>query len=294
VNKDLFKNLLTLHGFDYYESGDEISLICPLCSPHHHNRRTTLYVNSVTDRWICHRCEPRQAGGNLKGLLRLLGLPEQELETQPAKDWPWIWSPKKQEPELEQPVTLPAEFRRDWQSSMTGQTVWNYLRGRIPPDKLLQIGVGYCTIGKLAGCAVFPVVVNREMKFWQARKVAYNTEPKYIGHSSGRSKVLYGYDWLQDNTVILTEGIFDALNVTNGIGLLGKTITDGQIVLLAAKQIENVTVMLDGDAFSAAIRVGKDLRLKLWTLKKIEILRLPVGKDPGNSQIDDAVERIRL
>jgi len=190
-------------------------------------------------------------------------------------------------------IELPTGFRTDWATTLTGRAVLHYLKSRLPPGAVKVSGVGYIINGQLAGCAVFPIYINKELKFWQARKVVYVEEPKYTSPPGAKSTVLYGYDWLTSNRAVLTEGIFDALNTENGVALLGKTISDEQIKLLAAKNISDVTVLLDGDAWRTAHSVAHRVAERLWTADHVRVARLPYGKDPATASKFEEILTIR-
>jgi DNA primase len=105
----------------------------------------------------------------------------------------------------------------------------------------------------------------------------------------GKSEVLYNIDIAkQYDTIIVTEGAFDAINVgPNAVAILGSMISQNQISKLLKTKAKKIIMMLDPDAIDKA----------LMSCKKLEGL-IPVylsvveAKDPGEAsraQIDEAI-----
>ena len=283
--------LQLLHRYNIqYRAGttDEVSLNCPRCSPRHTGHKQTLYINTRTFNYTCFRCEPKNAGREVKSFLRLFKLERyaEQANNQPANEqdlWSTIFGNKNTVTPAANKIELPEGFRTDWHATLTGQAVLRYLKSRLPPGAVRASGAGYIISGQLAGCVVFPITINKDLKFWQARRVIYAREPKYISPPGTKGTVLYGYDWLTGDEATLVEGIFDALNTPNSIALLGKTISDEQIKLLAAKNIRTITVIMDGDAWATTQAVARRVADRLWTVEHVYAGRLPREKDPATA-----------
>jgi hypothetical protein len=180
-------------------------------------------------------------------------------------------------------ASFPEGYRTDFGATITGRAIAKYLKKRNIRNSLIrELRVGYSIEGDCNGAAIFPLFMKGELVFWQARRVLFQATNKY--HSSKLDKsVLYGYDWLEGNSVYVVEGIFDAIALKpHSVGLLGKTISDHQIAHLADKRVENVSVVLDGDAWGKGRELAQQIRSKLWTVRKVVALRLKPKLDPGD------------
>jgi len=190
--------------------------------------------------------------------------------------------------EIGKPLELPVGFRTDWKASHIGSMIYKYLRGRRLSKKIIQsYQIGFVARGDLCGAAIFPVYLNSELRFWQARYVVFlKRGQKYFGTPGIHSHdFLYRYDKITTENITLVEGVFDAISV-GGIGIFGKVISDTQIALLSKKKIKFVDVLLDGEASDDAEQIAARLRSKLWTLKRVKVIYLPLKKDPSNFKGD--------
>lgn len=292
--------LLTQHGIHVAATSTaEIGIQCPRCSPLHQNRRLTLYLNQQTGRWLCYRCEPRLAGRDLKSFLRLFQLEHYatQLTTPIITQHTFEHTTAFNTPapaNAPSTINLPTGFRRDWQATNTGKIVLSYLKTRLSTAAITASQVGYTIGGHTAGCAIFPIMLHKQLQFWQARQVVFNnSQLKYINPPGAhKSQVLYGYDWLSPRQpAVLVEGIFDALSTTNAVALFGKTISNHQIALLAKKHIVNVQVRLDGDATAAARYLANQLIDKLPNVQTVTIAQLAPEDDPATTaQITNLIQ----
>lgn len=283
-------------------SDSEIAIICPACNPTYKNNRTTLYANADTGSYICFRCKGVASRGgqdhnsrikSLGKLLDLLGLSTNK-ESLLGGDIPvGSLSDLRQviasigsnatPQETGKPIELPDGFRTDWKASRIGNTVFKYLRGRGLSRRVIQrYQIGFVARGDLCGAAIFPVYMNGELRFWQARHIMFPSGDKYFGCPGIHShNMLYRYDQITSKKILLVEGTFDALAV-NGVALFGKVLSDTQVALLSKKRIKYVDVLLDGEASEDAEKIALKLTSKLWTARKVRVLYLPLKKDPSN------------
>ena len=166
--------------------------------------------------------------------------------------------------------SLPDGYRTDFKTTITGKKIYRYLSvdRQIPGRLIEELQIGYAIEGDCAGAAIFPVIMKGELVFWQARRVMFQVGNKY--HSSSLNKnVLYGYDWSRGSSAYIVEGIFDAIALKpNSLGLLGKTISSQQIALLAERNITDVSVVLDGDAWEKCQQLARQIRLKRTVRKE--------------------------
>jgi DNA primase len=103
------------------------------------------------------------------------------------------------------------------------------------------------------------------------------------------SHVLFNFN--NQNHVIITEGIFDALRVgDNGVALLGKIIKKEQLNIILKSKVKKVTILLDKDAFKDANLISDKLSGFSFEVR----LAFPnTSKDPGElrpEQIDEIIK----
>lgn len=79
-------------------------------------------------------------------------------------------------------------------------------------------------------------------------------------------------------TLVLCEGVFDAVWLPNSAALLGSSISDAQVQLVPRLVTQEVIVLLDGDAHAKANVIARKISLQ-WA-GKVSVARLPHGKDP--------------
>jgi DNA primase len=138
-------------------------------------------------------------------------------------------------------------------------------------------------INEWSGRLIFPVYINKECVGFVSRAV-YSGAPKWK-HPSGFSvsNYLYGYDFINDEEVVLVEGVFDVISLRKhkiqAVALFGKNLTDNQLYLLLEKNIKKVYLCLDGDVKDEELKKIYN-KLKGWVL--VEVLKLPCNKDPDD------------
>lgn len=84
--------------------------------------------------------------------------------------------------------------------------------------------------------------------FWQGRSIT-SSEPKYMSSPWPKGDAIWNPNALNDNHVIICEGVFSAIAVgSHAIALCGKTITEPQAKRIVKASIPKITIMLDADA----------------------------------------------
>lgn len=292
--------------------GNELSMRCPKCGPTHDNDRQTLSINVVSDLWNCFRCESSFRGRKLQvpRLLDALGLDslipvfsEDEVVIEDDslnKLRQRLLYDDKVEKEYSPIVTLPDGYRKDWEGTNIGMMLRKYLsENRNLSDRCIRkYEIGYSIEGKYAGGVILPLFMKGKLRFWQVRRVLLRGgAPKYDSPPIDKS-VLYGYDDIDKRHVIVVEGMFDKLAVgESSVAVLGKSITDEQISLLAKKSVSRVTVVLDGEAWPESVKMARLVFDKLWTARIVRAIRLPYGKDPGQlgrTGLDNPLDTLTL
>lgn len=218
---------------------------CPVC---HGNKK--LEVSATGRLWFCHKCGE---GGRC------------DLQ------------PKQQQPEREM---------KEWKLRPMDPSAWGatYLKRRGLGDFWEEL----CPHSGPSPLRVYlPIYEGRGTApaSWTARAICEGAEPKYLNPPlqlcrKRKSHLLWGLHRLSHplDRVVLVEGIFDAVWSQDRLALLGKTISPIQIQLLKRWVLDEITVMLDGDAHYAAAKVA-DTLVRNWK-GKVSIIHLPAGMDP--------------
>lgn len=218
--------------------------------------------------WHCHRCLWKGWG------LEALGIKPIE-ETSKLIELRSYRDKFKLAP-LTETVEFPEYFSNEFSNSKLGMECFNYLtktRG-LRPDQVFYYKIGFCSDGKYKNCVILPVFEDGKLVYFVGRNIY---QKRYTNAPIPNRGVLFNYT--QQDEVILTEGIFDAISVGyNGVALLGKFLKDDQKKLLI-KGLPKITyVMLDEDAKEAAVTIAKTLST---VLPNVRLLSTFNKKDPG-------------
>lgn len=158
----------------------------------------------------------------------------------------------------------------------------------------ISLCVEPCTDDSALGRIFIPMVMHGELVAWQTR---YPGEldwkathiRKYLNMRwMPKRLLLYNFDRARTQPfVCLMEGVTDVWALGDpGVALLGKTITEQQVQLVAATWKDKpVVILLDGDD-PDAVRAAEDMRLRLLmggVTSPLVQLALPDGKDPGET-----------
>ena len=122
--------------------------------------------------------------------------------------------------------------------------------------------------------------------YWATRWFVDDGQAKYLGAQGGKPPYVLP-DWRKHDKVVFVEGPLDAIvhhlaTSTPSIALGGTSLSDTMRHTLKELAGEDRTLMLDYDALSAALRMGRALEAK--------IVRLPPGQDPGSYFLTQALE----
>lgn len=235
-------------GIEGWLSGNEYAAPCPF----HLDSNPSFYLNKDTGLWICHRGD---GSGNFINLVeRVLNCSWQEAQDFIAKEG--------QRTSVEQMVNhlggqlFPAEAQ-----SVQNHNAWiEYYQGlpeRIMGDWFLERGFDWRTIDhwgirydQIADSVVIPVYWQGELAGVVARKG--KGLPKYQ-NSPGlpSSKILFGGISKGANTIILVEGILDAVwgwqCGLNTASLLGIHLSLEQVSILRGLRYSEIILALDND-----------------------------------------------
>jgi hypothetical protein len=253
------------------ESGDNIVFqICPVCG----SNRWKTYVNPQTGGWYCHA--PEHSGGGVVDV----GIPTHErgaaildqlCRANPAEKHAWV------------EVGLPA-----WEPLSAGAVRYLARRG-ITPEHATRLGLVEMEDRMRVVVPYFGP--SGEIIYWNARSYSNMEEgPKYLA-ASGKHPLYIRPSWRPSDTVVLVEGVFDAINVEKHTGLAvaaigGKALPSYLYPDLLDMASDRIVVLLDSDAFADALK----LRQKLVTKRHVEAVWLPVGLDPADLTGDELRE----
>lgn len=235
---------------------------CPFCQKNEH-----FYINKFTQKWDCKKCG--ESGGIYKLLkhfdkLYLLGAPTIKFSDE-IKSIREIQEENSNEENGEiEPlpeISMPAGFRvYDYITpylnqrgiSMEDVKHWNFGR-----TKIFSRYIDYLLI---------PIYDNGKIRGFIGRYASKHVPEDKLRYSNSLntdfSCLLFGYDDIvkgKTETVIITEGLFDAIAVTKKLNLFadssiravctfGKKISKVQINKLLAKEIKRVILLFDYDA----------------------------------------------
>lgn len=199
---------------------------------------------------------------------------------------------KAQKVKINPPIELPSNFRplKLFDESSAG---YRYALSRgITPDLMDKFDVRYAALMQRI---IFPITHNKVIVGWQARAISNEIEPKLLS-SQGfkKSQCLYNFDNVRDaKSVMIVEGPIDAIkgNRHNAVALLGKVMSEDQYrLLLRLKYLREVYIALDPDAEKEAYALGR----KLYGIWNIRMVRLPAGRDIGDSSQEDIDHYIKI
>ncbi len=148
----------------------------------------------------------------------------------------------------------------------------------------------YCPpIGKWANKIIVPIYFKNQLVTFTSIDIAKKAKIRYLHLSEEKSiihckNLLYGYDQIVGNSVLVVEGFFDKARIgSNCVCTMGTIVTKNQIKLLT--KFSNVYLAMDGD--EAGIKAGERLANELAGFTNVELMLLPEGSDPDKLSKDD-------
>jgi len=174
---------------------------------------------------------------------------------------------------------------------------------------LLVQGKGGKTYDRFRDRVMFPILDlgGRPVAFGGR---AFDGEPKYLNSPKtplfDKGRLLYGLSWArealaQKRSAVLVEGYTDVLTlhragITNAVGSMGTSLTEGQAALLG-RFTEEVVIAYDQDAAGGAAALRGMQILRNYGLA-VRVAQLPRGDDPdglvrreGAEAMEDIVQR---
>jgi len=213
---DLIKAKLESLNVKWKQNNKEI--MCRCLNPAHNDNNPSFSINVENGAYNCFSCGYR---GNFKKLLNL------EIDEETERNMKYLQILRELEVN-EKVVEGPIGYAEQLLPPNSNLSLPEEgIRG-ISLALLKTLGVYYCTVGKYRGRLIFPVKsIDNEILGFDARIYTLpgqsfiepvNPHAKYLRPSFMKTKdIAYGVDyiytkWQSVDTVIITEGIFDALS----------------------------------------------------------------------------------
>ena len=274
---ELLEEVLGDHGLHYPNHG-QISFNCPVCDDgrNKHNMEVN-YVRNVYKCWSCGDSEGTH--GSLTKIFDKFGNKKQKKLFQVLKPETVV---KKER--SKKALKLPDGFTLFKDSSKVypvRRAAINYLYGRGITDEMIEkYGIGFCDKGDHAGRIVIPSYNSKgELNYYIARSWDPMSRAKYKNPKEEKDKIIFWeslVDWKRD--IYLVEGAFDGLFLDNSIPMLGKHMSELLFETIHKKAKGEVTICLDADAWTNAVKLYHELNGgDLWG--KIKLIKLPEDTD---------------
>lgn len=274
---ELLEEVLGDHGLHYPNHG-QISFNCPVCDDgrNKHNMEVN-YIRNVYKCWSCGDSEGTH--GSLTKIFDKFGNKKQKKLFQVLK--PETVVKKERQKKL---LKLPEGFTLFKDSSKVypvRRAAINYLYNRGITDQMIEkYQIGFCDKGDHAGRIVIPSYNKKgELNYYIARSWDPMSRAKYKNPKEEKDKIIFWenqIDWNKD--IFLVEGAFDGLFLDNSIPMLGKHMSELLFETIHNKAKGEVTICLDADAWTNAVKLYHELNGgNLWG--KIKLIKLPEDKD---------------
>lgn len=251
-------------------SKDEAMFMCPFSN----HRKPKLAVNLTTQRWQSW-IDTNSKGRSIFSLFKKMQVsPEyfQELST-------IVKLPKniKLEKEVENKIHLPFEFKSLLHSSTKSRNhniAINYLKKRnIFLYDIERYNIGYCEEGEYENRIIVPSYdSDNQLNYFIARDFIGNAYLRYKNPKVSKDVVVFENQVDFSEPIILCEGVFDAIAIRrNAIPMLGKNIPDKLKMKLVEHHVNNVTIVLDKDAYKNALKISEQLLNKGISVKLVKM-----------------------
>jgi hypothetical protein len=242
----------------------------------------------------CWKCRKR---GHLSFLLSVLtGMDVSEAEVEIAEEKFLLGfeaeDNDKEEITRESVSPLPKYFEKI-DKGMDFPLLHRYLKRRkISPDFVIRKGCGVCRVGEYMNRMIIPVIYREQQVSFIAADMTGTAYHKYMNPGTTINQYLYGYDNLNEDIIVVAEGILDAWRIgKEGTAIFGSYLTDRQKALILEKNPYNLVFCLDGDAYWHA---RKEAAFFQPYIEKVEVIRMDFDSDPdklGTQEIWHLIEK---
>ncbi|NOR27514.1 MAG: hypothetical protein GQ540_03180 [Lutibacter sp.] len=283
------------NGIPYRTHGGNIvsgyfNIACPFCGDHGFHRG----IHPQNGYTNCWRCDKQSIESLIKELEQCSWKKAFSIvKKYSIKDCDIIES--KEEIEYKTTLDLPKDFSQHFP-----QGYKEYIEDR--GFDFLELRKKYNILasgshGKYKFRIIIPIFMNGRMVSYVGRDVTdkQNEKYKYCEEKNvvvPRKDLLFGLDSVKSRTAILTEGVFDAINVGDGaVAMLSINFTRSQVLQLKEKGIENF--YLGFDKGELAQNKAKELEGMLTFAKNINYIELPEGVDDLGELNKEDVKSLR-
>ncbi len=222
---------------------EEISIDCPFCERSEKHFQISTDENNPT--FYCYRCGSK--GSYVRLVMKIDKISYNEANVIVNGGVNLSVSEEKEKynfPNIEFPL----------KSLWTSQSR-EYLRRRgIKESTIRKFGLYFCSTGKYKDRIIIPIRLDDKDITFQGRLINNTSTLRYRSPpSSPTNRLLFNCDDIDNDTVILVEGVFDVFRLYqdgygNQVGAtLGKKISEHQINLLKDKNVKRVWLMYDPD-----------------------------------------------
>ena len=274
---ELLEEVLGDHGLHYPNHG-QISFNCPVCDDgrNKHNMEVN-YIRNVYKCWSCGDSEGTH--GSLTKIFDKFGNKKQKKLFQVLKP-ETVVKKERQKKSLKLPEGFTL-FKDSSKVYPVRRAAINYLYNRGITDQMIEkYQIGFCDKGDHAGRIVIPSYNKKgELNYYIARSWDPMSRAKYKNPKEEKDKIIFWenqINWNKD--IFLVEGAFDGLFLDNSIPMLGKHMSELLFETIHNKVKGEVTICLDADAWTNAVKLYHELNGgNLWG--KIKLIKLPEDKD---------------
>lgn len=248
------------------KTGAEFLFRCPYCKDHKHK----FSVNIQKNVYKCWLCDAR--GRDLYRIVRRFGTfsdleswKEISGDRLDLNEFDCMFDELISEEPKEQVVKMPKSFKTltSCLHPVSAKKPLEYLSERgIGKSDILKWKIGYCTEGKYRNRIIIPSFnENGNLNYFVARSYA-GSYIRYMNPPASRN-IIFNELYIDfDEEVTIVEGIFDAINSTNAIPILGSSVReDSKLFRKIVKYDAPVLLALDPDATRKSNAI-KDLFLK--------------------------------
>jgi DNA primase len=289
---------------------------CPLPTHGSSNSGNSFTVSVEKNVWSCMSASCVAARGGSKGgnALDFTALMEKSTVRDAAvKLASWFMTdiasrirqepkqPKPADGERQEPTTKPTEASGEQNKILPfvlkGVTYCDYLRGRgISEETAATFGVGlFSGRGSMSGKIVIPIHNERGELVAYAGRATDDADPKYkFPAGFHKNHVLYNLHRVQGDSVILVEGFFGCMKVSQAgrgavAALMGSSLSNEQRKLLVDR-FRIVTLVLDGD--EAGRSAAAEITGQLVHDVHVRIVDLPDGMQPDKLSSEEIVAHL--
>jgi DNA primase len=260
-----------------YNGGMQISYNCPMCDDG--GNKGNLEVNINKSLFHCWACS------DVNGTSGVMGKLFDKFGTKKQKKLYQLIRPEelKKEEIKKTKLKLPEGYTTFENSNPIyppHRQALNYLKERgVTDDMIKRYQIGYTVEGSYAYRIIIPSYdIDGTLNYFIARSWV-KTKLKYKNPTAAKDEIIFNerlINW--DKPIFITEGVFDSIFLPNSIPMLGKAMSSLLFETLYNKANETITVCLDSDAWSNALKLYHELNGgRLYN--KIKIIKLTGDKD---------------